>query len=88
MSHLGIENTAFVKPHRTPTSIRAYLLDFSLYLSHYYVPSNFYKLDESSSRMILGFFMPLSIVSTFYINLAFQCAEQLENPFDQVALMI
>lgn len=81
--HLGIENTASIKTHRTPTSIRAYCLIFIYIYPIIYVPSIFYKLNESSSMNDSWILYALSIVSTFILISLFNVQEQLENPFDQ-----
>jgi predicted membrane chloride channel (bestrophin family) len=81
--HLGIENTASIKTHRTPTSIRAYCLIFIYIYPIIYMPSIFYKLNESSSMNDSWILYALSIVSTFILISLFNVQEQLENPFDQ-----
>lgn len=81
--HLGVENTAAIKIHRTPTSIRAYCLLFIYLYPIIYVPSIYYRLNEASSMSDSWILYTLSIVSTFILISLFNVQEQLENPFDQ-----
>jgi hypothetical protein len=81
--HIGIENTAAIKLHRTPTSIRAYCLLFIYLYPIIYVPSILYRLNESSSLNDSWILYSLSIVSSFILISLFNVQEQLENPFDQ-----
>lgn len=81
--HLGIENTASIKTHRTPATIRAYCLIFIYIYPIIYVPSILYKKNESSPMKDSWILYALSIVSTFILISLFNVQEQLENPFDQ-----
>jgi len=81
--HIGIENTAAIKTHRTPTSIRAYCLIFIYIYPVIYVPSIYFRLNESNSMNESWVLYTLSIVSTFILISLFNVQEQLENPFDQ-----
>lgn len=81
--HFGIENTAAIKTHRTPASIRAYCLIFIYIYPIIYVPSIYFRLNDTSSMNEPWILYTLSIVSTFILISLFNVQEQLENPFDQ-----
>jgi hypothetical protein len=62
--HSVIENTVAIKSHRTPTSIRAYCLVFIYIYPIIYVPSIYFKLNESTSMNDSWILYSLSIAST------------------------
>ncbi|MBN7815561.1 hypothetical protein [Algoriphagus pacificus] len=81
--YLGIENTAAIKEHRTPASIRAYCLLFIYLYPVIYVPSVYFRLLDGGSKSDPWILYTLALISTFILISLFNVQEQLENPFDQ-----
>lgn len=81
--YLGIENTAAIKEHRTPASIRAYCLLFIYLYPIIYVPSVYFRLLDGGSKSDPWILYTLALISTFILISLFNVQEQLENPFDQ-----
>ncbi|MEN2283229.1 hypothetical protein AAGF08_13880 [Algoriphagus sp. SE2] len=80
---LGIENSAGIKEHRTPASIRAYCLVFIYLYPIIYVPSVYFRLLDGNSQSSPWLLYTLALISTFVLISLFNVQEQLENPFDQ-----
>ena len=79
----SIENTAAIKEHRTPTSIRAYCLIFIYLYPIIYIPSIYFRLLEGGSKSDSWILYSLGLISSFILISLFNVQEQLENPFDQ-----
>lgn len=79
----GIENSAAIKEHRTPASIRAYCLVFIYLYPIIYIPSVYYRLSEGVSQSDPWILYTLGLISTFTLISLFNVQMQLENPFDQ-----
>ncbi|MBN3520029.1 hypothetical protein JYB62_08435 [Algoriphagus lutimaris] len=82
----GIENTAAIKEHRTPASIRAYCLVFIYLYPIIYIPSVYFTLQEGGSESNPWILYSLGMISTFILISLFNVQIQLENPFDQVGV--
>ncbi|MHA7128880.1 hypothetical protein [Algoriphagus namhaensis] len=82
----GAENTAAIKEHRTPTSIRAYCLIFIYLYPVIYSPSLYYRLSSTLNDFDQWVLYFLCLFSTFILISLFNVQEQLENPFDQKGL--
>lgn len=83
---LGIENTAAIKEHRTPTSIRAYCLVFIYLYPIIYIPSVYFRLLDGGAESDPWVLYTLGLISTFILISLFNVQEQLENPFDQIGV--
>jgi ABC-type multidrug transport system fused ATPase/permease subunit len=79
----GIENTAAIKEHRTPNSIRAYCLLFIYLYPIIYIPSVYFRLLDGGTSSAPWVLYTLALISTFVLISLFNVQEQLENPFDQ-----
>lgn len=82
----GIENTAAIKEHHTPTSIRAYCLIFIYLYPVIYTPSLYYRMSIGPDGYDIWVLYFLTMFSTFILISLFNVQEQLENPFDQQGL--
>lgn len=83
---VGIENTAAIKEHRTPTSIRAYCLVFIYLYPIIYIPSVYFRLLDGGAKSDPWVLYTLGLISTFILISLFNVQEQLENPFDQIGV--
>jgi hypothetical protein len=83
---LGIENTAAIKEHRTPTSIRAYCLVFIYLYPIIYIPSVYFRLLDGGAKSDPWVLYTLGLISTFILISLFNVQKQLENPFDQIGV--
>lgn len=84
--YIGIENTASIKEHSTPASIRAYCLVFIYLYPVVYTPSLYYQMQGGfgeSDSWVLYF---LTLFSVFILISLYNVQEQLENPYDQKGL--
>ncbi len=83
---VGIENTAAIKEHRTPTSIRAYCLVFIYLYPVIYIPSVYFRLLDGGAVSEPWVLYALGLISTFILISLFNVQDQLENPFDQIGV--
>lgn len=82
----GIENTAAIKEHRTPVTIRAYCLVFIYMYPIIFIPSAYYNLMEGGSVSAPWILYAGGLISTFILISLYNVQIQLENPFDQIGI--
>ena len=84
--YIGIENTASIKEHSTPASIRAYCLVFIYLYPVVYTPSLYYQMQGGFGENDSWVLYFLTLFSVFILISLYNVQEQLENPYDQKGL--